>query len=125
MAENRKHKGGRPSKPLSEKRRYTLRFRVNTAEYIAVKEKARSSNLTVSEYARCMVLKGQVVVPIRPEELRLIAELTREKNNLNQIAKAQNAAGATAMAATLQKIILFYIDVITKIKRHDRENSNG
>ena len=52
-----------------------------------------STSLTLSEYARQMVLAGKVIAPASPEELGLIAELTREKNNLNQLAKVQNAAG--------------------------------
>ena len=36
-----------------------------------------------------MVLAGKVIAPASPEELGLIAELTREKNNLNQLAKVK------------------------------------
>lgn len=52
-----------------------------------------------------------------PEELRLIAELTREKNNLNQLAKAQNAAGAAVREAELVRIIRFYNQTINRLKR--------
>lgn len=72
-----------------------------------------------------MTLNGEVITPISSEELALIAELTREKNNLNQIAKAQNAAGGTALAERLKGIILFYTSVIAKLKRYDRKDSNG
>lgn len=72
-----------------------------------------------------MTLNGEVITSISPEKLALIAELTREKNNLNQIAKAQNAAGGTALAERLKGIILFYTDVIAKLKRYDRKDSNG
>ena len=72
-----------------------------------------------------MTLNGEVITPISPEELALIAELTREKNNLNQIAKAQNAAGRSALAERLKGIILFYTGVIAKLKRYDRKDSNG
>lgn len=117
MAENQKNKGGRPPKADGKVRDRTIRFRVNPAEYGAVKEQARRSNLTLSEYARQMVLTGKVMAPASPEELRLVAELTREKNNLNQIAKAQNAAGAAAREAELMRIIRFYNRVIAELKR--------
>ena len=54
---------------------------------------------------------------VSPEELGLIAELTREKNNLNQLAKAQNAAGAAKREAELIRIIRFYNRMIAKLKR--------
>lgn len=117
MVENQKNKGGRPPKAEGEVRGKTIRFRVNPAEYDAVKEKARRGSLTLSEYARQMVLTGKVAAPASPEELRLVAELTREKNNLNQIAKAQNAAGAAAWEGELMRIIRFYNRVIAKIKK--------
>lgn len=85
-----------------------------------LQDRANSGKITLSEYARKMVLTGKVVVPVSAEELRLIAELTREKNNLNQIAKVQNAAGATAQAEALKRIIDFYTGTIAKLKRHDR-----
>lgn len=81
------------------------------------KEKTLRSSLTLSEYARQMVLTGKVTAPASPEELRLVAELTREKNNLNQLAKAQNAAGAAAREAELMRIIRFYNRVIAKLKK--------
>ena len=123
MAGNKK-KGGRPPKSPSEKRSCILKFRVSTAEYDAVQAKASDSNLSVSEFARQMILNGQVITPVSPAELRLIAELTREKNNLNQLAKVQNAAGARTLTESLQRIILFYIEIIGKLKRYDRENNH-
>lgn len=82
-----------------------------------LQESAAKGRLPLSEYARQMVLTGKVIAPVSPEELRLVAELTREKNNLNQLAKAQNAAGATAREAELIRIIRFYNQTITRLKR--------
>ena len=93
MSENRKSKGGRPPKTAAAKYSETVRFRVTAAQMQTLRQSAAKSRLTLSEYARQMVLTGKVITPASPEELRLIAELTREKNNLNQLAKAQNAAG--------------------------------
>lgn len=123
MAENR-NMGGRPPKPSTEKRSRILKFRVSTAEYDTLKAKASRSNLSLSEFARQMVLNGHVITPVSPAELRLIAELTREKNNLNQLAKVQNAAGARTLTESLHRIILFYIEIIGKLKRYDRENNH-
>ncbi|WP_337939557.1 plasmid mobilization protein [Alistipes finegoldii] len=120
MAEKSKNKGGRPPKTSDDRRSKTVRFRVTPRQMLRLQNRARRSRLTLSEYARNMALDGEVVIPISPEELALIAELTREKNNLNQLAKAQNAAGAKTREAELARIIRFYDDVISKLKRHDR-----
>ena len=125
MSENRTNKGGRPPKTSDERQSKTVRFRVTPRQMLQLQNKARQSKLTLSEYARRMTLNGEVITPISSEELALIAELTREKNNLNQIAKAQNAAGGTALAERLKGIILFYTSVIAKLKRYDRKDSNG
>lgn len=117
MAENRKPKGGRPPKTAETKQSATVRFRVTAAQMHTLQQSAAKSRLTLSEYARQMVLTGKVITPTSPEELRLIAELTREKNNLNQLAKAQNAAGAAVREAALVRIIGFYNQTISRLKR--------
>ena len=117
MAENRKSKGGRPSKTDDTKQSKTVRFRVTAAQMENLQQRATEGKLTLSGYARQMVLTGKVIAPASPEELRLIAELTREKNNLNQLAKAQNAAGAATREAELLRIIRFYKLTIDRLKR--------
>lgn len=119
MTESRS-KGGRPSKPDAEKQSLTVRFRVTPRQMEILQRQAKENGCTLSEYARGMTLNGRVVAPISPQRLAFVAELTREKNNLNQIAKAQNAAGASAKADELNRIIGFYHTVIQKIKDHDR-----
>ena len=117
MAENRKSKGGRPSKTDDTKQSKTVRFRVTATQMENLQQRATEVKLTLSGYARQMVLTGKVIAPASPEELRLIAELTREKNNLNQLAKAQNAAGAATREAELLRIIRFYKLTIDRLKR--------
>lgn len=106
-----------PPKSAAAKHSATVRFRVTAAQMHTLQQSAAKSRLTLSEYARQMVLTGKVTAPTSPEELRLIAELTREKNNLNQLAKAQNATGAAAREAELVRIIRFYNQTINRLKR--------
>lgn len=117
MAENRKSKGGRPSKTDDARQYKTVRFRVTAVQMQTLQQRATEGKLTLSGYARQMVLTGKVIAPASPAELRLIAELTREKNNLNQLAKAQNAAGAATREAELLRIIRFYKLTIDRLKR--------
>ena len=124
MAENRKNKGGRPPKTASAKHSETVRFRVTAAQMQTLQQSAAKGRLTLSEYARQMVLAGKIMPPASPEELGLVAELTREKNNLNQLAKVQNAAGAATREAELMRIIRFYNQTINRLKRKT-ESSRG
>lgn len=117
MAENRKSKGGRPPKTDDARQSKTVRFRVTAAQMETLQQRATEGKLTLSGYARQMVLTGKVIASASPAELRLIAELTREKNNLNQLAKAQNAAGAATREAELLRIIRFYKLTIDRLKR--------
>ena len=120
MADNKtgnRNKGGRPRKEDYQRKGFTVRFRVTEPEYLDVKRRAEECKMPVSEYARHAVATGKIRTPISPERLRLVAELTRERNNLNQIARVQNAAGASAMADELDRIIRFYSETIDKLKR--------
>ena len=44
-----------------------------------LQQSAAKGKLTLSEYARQMVLAGKIIAPASPEELGLVAELTRAR----------------------------------------------
>lgn len=106
-------KGGRPRKSAATLRSRTVRFRVSEAEYLRVQRKAAACNLTLSEYARQAVVSGR----IGTEELRLVSELTRELNNLNQLAFLQHAFGVASHEEELRRILRFYDEVIGRLKQ--------
>ena len=119
-----KPKGGRPRKSAATLRSRTVRFRVSEAEYLRVQRKAAACNLTLSEYARQAVTSGRILRRIGTEELRLVSELTRERNNLNQLAFLQHAFGflqhAFGVASheeELRRILRFYDEVIGRLKQ--------
>jgi hypothetical protein len=47
---------GRPEMPENQKRQYIVRFVVTKAEALAIRKKARSLGLTVSEYLRSVAV---------------------------------------------------------------------
>ena len=108
-----KPKGGRPRKSAATLRSRTVRFRVSEAEYLRIQRKAAACNLTLSEYARQAVVSGR----IGTEELRLVSELTRERNNLNQLAFLQHAFGIASHEEKLRRIFRFYDEVIGRLKQ--------
>lgn len=95
----------------------TVRSRVSEAEYLRVQRKATACNLTLSEYARQAVTSGRILRRIGPEELRLVSELTRERNNLNQLAFLQHAFGVASHEKELRRILRFYDEVIGRLKQ--------
>lgn len=66
-----KNKGGRPTKTLSEKRKYQvlLRLRLNTMEYYILLGKAREASITRTEFLRRLITKAEVKARIKPEEM--------------------------------------------------------
>ena len=112
-----KPKGGCPRKSATTLRSHTVRFRVSEAEYLRVQRKAAACNLTLSEYVRQAVVSGQILRRIGTEELRLVSELTRERNNLNQLAFLQHAFGVTSHEEELRRILRFYDEVIGRLKQ--------
>ena len=112
-----KPKGGRPRKSAATLRSRTVRFRVSEAEYLRVQRKAAACNLTLSEYARQAIVSGRILRRIGTEELRLVSELARERNNLNQLAYLQHAFGVASHEEELRRILRFYDEVIGRLKQ--------
>lgn len=78
-----------------------LNFRVTTEEKAAIESFAKSSNLSVSDYLRLRTLSGKVQQPKVQAEIaqtivqnlsEISVELSRQGNNLNQIAKYTNSS---------------------------------
>jgi hypothetical protein len=88
----KKHKGGRPRKEV--KRDEQLAVMCTLIERTIIEHKAKSVNLSVSEFLRTLALKGQVdsrkkVLP--KEVLQGIANVNHIAANVNQIAKKRNS----------------------------------
>lgn len=60
-----------------------LKFRVTETEKNIILERAKSTNKSFSEYARMILVNGEII-SISPEEKRMIGGLS---NNLNQLTK--------------------------------------
>ena len=82
-------KGGRPR---GSRRGEKVELRVSAAEKADLRSAAREAGLTVSEYVRRRSL-GQPVVARADRETRVL--LRRIGVNLNQLARAANASGAS------------------------------
>lgn len=104
-------KGGRPTKGVAEKKKYRITVKLNTQDYYTLKGKAKSAGVTMSEFVRKILDKGNVI-----ERLTVVRKLCGMANNLNQLAHRANAEGFHTIAP-FHKIIISKIDEILNLIR--------
>ncbi|HVU97325.1 MAG TPA: hypothetical protein VHE34_18980 [Puia sp.] len=86
-----RNKGGRPKKAV--KKDQLLGVKCSLLERRAIEAKARSANLSVSEYLRTMGIDGKIDRPERTlprEVLKITGTLNHLAANINQIAHKRN-----------------------------------
>lgn len=111
-----KNKGGRPTKTLSEKRKYQVLLRLNTMEYYTLLGKAREASITRTEFLRRLIAKAEVKSRIKPEEMQLIRTISGMATNLNQIAHRLNALGISALNEDLKALKVLIYELIKRLK---------
>ena len=111
-----KNKGGRPTKTLSEKRKYQVLLRLNTMEYYTLLGKAREASITRTEFLRQLITKAEVKARIKPEEMQLIRTVSGMATNLNQIAHRLNAFGTYALNEDLNALKVLIHELIKRLK---------
>ena len=109
-------KGGRPTKGAAEKKKYRITVKLNTQDYYTLKGKAKSAGVTMSEFARKVLDKGNVIERLTVEQADFIRKLCGMANNLNQLAHRANADGFHVVAP-FHKIIIGKIDEILNLIR--------
>lgn len=90
--DNRKDKSSRNGRPTKNELKLTtsINLKLTEADFNSVKEKAEKLGIKPTQYAREIVLKGEVKNRFSLEELDLMRKLAGMANNLNQIAKRVN-----------------------------------
>ena len=111
-----KNKGGRPTKTLSEKRRYQVLLRLNTMEYYTLLGKAREASITRTEFLRHLITKAEVKARITPGEMQLIRTVSGMANNLNQIAHRLNSFGISTLNEDLNALKVLIYELIKRLK---------
>ena len=111
-----KNKGGRPTKTLSERRKYQVLLRLNTMEYYTLLGKAREASITRTEFLRQLITKVEVKARIKPEEMQLIRTVSGMANNLNQIAHRLNSFGISTLNEDLNALKVLIYELIKRLK---------
>ena len=111
-----KNKGGRPTKTLSEKRKYQVQLRLNTIKYYPLQGKAREASLTRTEFLRQVITKAEIKSRIQPEDMQLIRCVSGMANNLNQIAHRLNTFGISAIYEDLNALKQLIHELLKRLK---------
>ncbi len=69
------------------KRKARIELLLTEEEKVSIKKAAAEARLSITDYCTSMILKGQVISPFGPTELKLMANLSGMANNLNQAVK--------------------------------------
>ena len=116
MTKSEYNKGGRPAKGAAEKKKYRITVKLNTQDYYTLKGKAKSAGVTMSEFVRKVLDKGNVIERLTVEQADFIRKLCGMANNLNQLAHRANAEGFHSVAP-FHKTIIGKIDEILNLIR--------
>lgn len=114
-------KGGRPKLSPAEKLKYRVTVKLCTKDFYALKAKAASTGVTVTELARGSINGCKVRQRLTLEQMDCIRKLAGMGNNLNQIAKQANLHGY----ASIRSEYLYLadkIDSVVKFLENDSEN---
>ena len=109
-------KSGRPAKGAAEKKKYRITVKLNSQDYYTLKGKAKSAGISMSEFVRKVLDKGNVIERLNIEQADFIRKLCGMANNLNQLAHRANAEGFHAIAP-FHKIIIGKIDEVLNLIR--------
>jgi hypothetical protein len=80
-------RSGRRPLPPERLRRFRLEVRLAAAELATVRRRAARARLSTAAYARIAALRGSPPRPVPILNIRLVGQLGRLANNLNQLAK--------------------------------------
>lgn len=96
----------------------TIKFSLNQLDH-ANERKRKAGYRDFSTFARDCILNTQIVERITLEQMRILNELIREGNNLNQIAEACNSGRCFAVANQATAVLKRHnalIDLFYEIK---------
>ena len=122
MADNKidnQNKGGRPPKAIAEKRTAEVKFHVTPDVKRRLQNEAIIAGTDLATYCREKVLTGQSPRHIPSAILAAVAELARQGNNLNQLARIANTQkGMDDIVIRLIELIEFYERLAAEIRSY-------
>ena len=94
----------------------TIKFSYN--HIVTINERKRKAGYRdFSTFGRDCMLNAQILERVTPEQMKLINELIRERNNINQIAKACNAGNCWGVAKEALSVLRGMDNIINYFNR--------
>lgn len=125
MADNKidlRNKGGRPPKATAEKRTAEVKFHVTPDVKRRLQNEAIIAGTDIATYCRENVLTEQSPRHIPHAILAAVAELARQGNNLNQLARIANTQkGMEGIVIRLIGLIEFYERLAAEIRSYFKQ----
>lgn len=109
------NKGGRPTKKLSEKRKYRITVKMATEEYYAMKLKAKNAGVSASEIVRMAIRDCHIKARLTTEQADYIRKLCGMANNLNQLTRKAHREGVRLHYRQCQHLLLSMENIIDHI----------
>lgn len=91
----------------------SIKFSCNDLE-TARKRMVKAGYTNFSTFGRDCILSAQIVERITPEQQEILHELLRERNNINQIAKACNAGKCWSVAKQANELLKRLDEIIDR-----------
>lgn len=113
--QGRANKGGRPVKGAAEKLKYRITVKMATEDYYLLKSKAKSAEVSASEFIRGCVKNGGVKERLTKEHCDYIRKLCGMANNLNQLARKANAEGYASVFIPCRTLMIEIDNLVNKI----------
>ena len=113
------NKGGRPTKKLSEKRKYRITVKMATEEYYAMKLKAKNAGVSASEIVRMAIRDCHIRARLTTEQADYIRKLCGMANNLNQLTRKAHREGVRLHYGQCQHLLLSLENIFSAISAYD------
>jgi len=117
-----KHKDGRPTEGISQRKSRMVSIRFSELEYYAVKRRASLAGLTVSAYSHAAILESKIVEPMKKEDIDLLRKLSGEANNLNQLAHQANSFQMPYLENDIGNTLNLFTEIIEKLSDDWKNN---
>lgn len=109
-------KGGRPLKGAAEKLKYRITMKMATEDYYLLKSKAKSAEVSASEFIRGCIKNGGVKERLTKEHCDYIRKLCGMANNLNQLARKANAEGYASVFMPCRTLMIDMDNLVNRIR---------
>ena len=116
------NKGGRPTKKLSEKRKYRITVKMATEEYYAMKLKAKNAGVSASEIVRMAIRDCHIKARLTTEQADYIRKLCGMANNLNQLTKLSHQTGFYRTKNIVMELLAKLKEVLSDYKAEERRS---